>query len=82
VPLKMEPIECSETSAINTQTPGKHPNENILHLYTTLCMKICLKVGSYTRMQFEYEGYGLVVSACNVVDGTSVEGNVLSLLSG
>jgi hypothetical protein len=30
--LKMEPIECSETSAISTQTPGKHPKENILHL--------------------------------------------------
>jgi hypothetical protein len=32
LPLKMEPIECSETSAISTQTPGKHPKENILHL--------------------------------------------------
>jgi len=37
-------------------------------------MKICLKVCGYTRMQFEYEGYGLVVTACNVVDGTGVEG--------
>jgi hypothetical protein len=27
----MEPIEGSETSAISTQTPGKHPKENILH---------------------------------------------------
>jgi len=33
-----------------------------------------LKVGTYTRMQFEYEGYDLVVTACNVVGGTSVEG--------
>jgi hypothetical protein len=24
-------------------------------------------------MHFEYEGYALVVTACNVVDGTSVE---------
>jgi hypothetical protein len=30
--LKMEPLQCSETSAISTQTPGKHPKENILHL--------------------------------------------------
>jgi hypothetical protein len=30
--LKMEPIQCTETSAISTQTPGKHPKENILHL--------------------------------------------------
>jgi hypothetical protein len=28
--MKMEPIEGSETSAISTQTPGKHPKENIL----------------------------------------------------
>jgi hypothetical protein len=28
----MEPIHCSETSAISTQTPGKHPKENIFHL--------------------------------------------------
>jgi hypothetical protein len=28
----MEPIECSKTSAISTQTLGKHPKENILHL--------------------------------------------------
>jgi hypothetical protein len=32
LPLKMEPVECSETSAITTQTPGQHPKENILHL--------------------------------------------------
>jgi hypothetical protein len=31
LPLKMEPIECSETSAIiSTQMPGKHTKENIL----------------------------------------------------
>jgi hypothetical protein len=29
LPLKMEPIQCSETSAISTQTPGKTPKENI-----------------------------------------------------
>jgi hypothetical protein len=27
-----EPIEGSETSAISTQTQGKHPKENILHI--------------------------------------------------
>jgi hypothetical protein len=29
--MKMEPIEGSETSAISTQTPGKHPKGNIKH---------------------------------------------------
>ena len=30
--MKMELIECSETSAIRTQTPGNRPKENILHI--------------------------------------------------
>ena len=30
LPLKMEPIEGSETSAFRTQTPGNYPKENIL----------------------------------------------------
>ena len=29
VVLKMEPTQCSETSAFNTQTPGKHPEDNV-----------------------------------------------------
>jgi hypothetical protein len=28
----MEPIERSETSASNTQTPGNYPKETVLHL--------------------------------------------------
>jgi hypothetical protein len=28
VKLKMEPTQCSETSAFNTQTPGKYPENN------------------------------------------------------
>jgi hypothetical protein len=27
--MKMEEIECSETSAYKIQTPGNHPEENI-----------------------------------------------------
>jgi hypothetical protein len=29
--MKMEQIECSETSAYKIQTPGNHPEENIKH---------------------------------------------------
>jgi hypothetical protein len=29
--MKMELIECSETSAYKIQTPGNHPEENIQH---------------------------------------------------
>jgi hypothetical protein len=31
--MKMEQIECSETSAYKIQTPGKYPEENIQHFY-------------------------------------------------
>jgi hypothetical protein len=41
LPLKMEPIQCSETSAISTQKPGKQPKENLLHL-THVCLLLCL----------------------------------------
>jgi hypothetical protein len=30
--MKMEPIKCSETSAFSTQTPGRYPKENALHI--------------------------------------------------
>ena len=32
LPMKMEPIVSSETSAIRTQTPGNYPKRNHLHL--------------------------------------------------
>ena len=32
LPMKMELIEGSETSAIRTKTPGNYPKENILHI--------------------------------------------------
>jgi hypothetical protein len=38
--LKMEPIECSKTSAISTQTPGKHPKENIQATITILNLSV------------------------------------------
>jgi hypothetical protein len=30
-PMKMEPIQCSESSAYKIQTPGNYPEESILH---------------------------------------------------
>jgi len=32
LPMKMELMEGSETSAIRTQTPGNYPKENILQV--------------------------------------------------
>jgi hypothetical protein len=34
--MKMEPIERSETSASNTQTPGNYPKETVLHFLKRL----------------------------------------------
>jgi hypothetical protein len=30
-PMKMEQMQCSETSAYNIQTPGNYPEDNIVH---------------------------------------------------
>jgi len=42
--LKMEPIQCSETSVVNTQMPGKYPEDNlslsIEALYSTPTLKV------------------------------------------
>jgi hypothetical protein len=55
--MKMEQIECSETSAYKIQTPGNHPEENIQHtehseslkskrgtLFVCLLVFVCLSV--------------------------------------
>ena len=41
LPLKMEPIVSSETSAIRTQTPGNYPKRNKLHLEHGESLKSC-----------------------------------------
>ena len=59
LPMKMEPIVSSETSAIRTQTPGNYPKRNKLHLEhgeslktqidATYCF-IILMIGSIYRV--------------------------------
>ena len=55
-PLKMEPIEGSETSAYNNQTPGKHPKEyiidSLMKLHNTCQSKILLYSVSYEVGQY------------------------------
>jgi len=36
LPMKMNIIECSETSDFRTQAPGKYTKENILHFVVSL----------------------------------------------
>ena len=44
LPLKMEQIECSETSAYINQTPGNHPKENKLHFPSSILFMIYLSL--------------------------------------
>jgi hypothetical protein len=46
--MKMEQIECSETSAYKIQTPGNHPEENIQQTYTIYV------ISSYSRLKTRY----------------------------
>jgi hypothetical protein len=42
LPMKMEPIESSETAATNTHMPGIYPNESILHfMFNNSFFKSC-----------------------------------------
>jgi len=40
LPMKMEPIVSSETSAIRTQTPGNYPKRNNLRLYIIVIIEL------------------------------------------
>jgi len=59
LPMKMEPIQCSETSAIRTQTPGNYPKENILqqefNLFTNNKNTESFKMLSYRLCLFNDE---------------------------
>jgi len=41
LPMKIEPIVISETSAIRTQTPGNYPKTNKLQFFFYLLMYFC-----------------------------------------
>ena len=43
LPMKMDPIVSSETSAVRTQTPGNYPKRNKLHLEHGESLKTRLK---------------------------------------
>jgi hypothetical protein len=47
--MKMEPIECSESSASNTQTPGIYPKESELHFQHGKKLKLKIKFQGYSR---------------------------------
>ena len=51
LPMKMEPIEGSETSDIRTKTPGNYPKENILHIEHGESLK---SIKHWNDVTFEY----------------------------
>ena len=52
LPMKMEPIASSETSAIRTQTPGNYPKRNKLHSEHGESLKTRLKRRSKFKLIF------------------------------
>ena len=57
-PLKMEQIECSETSANHNQTPGKYPKEyiqNLLFLHLVGCLYFCINDARSHKHQIYYD---------------------------
>ena len=51
LPMKMEPIVSSETSAIRTQTPGNYPKRNKLHLEHGESLKTKIRKESLDNVQ-------------------------------
>jgi hypothetical protein len=49
--MKMEQIECSETSAYKIQTPGNHPEENIQHTEHGESLKSKVGFSSHTYIE-------------------------------
>ena len=68
-PLKMEPIEGSETSTYNNQTPGKHPKEYIIDVTSMLHCKCGLKstVKWLFNIRISVDGGDLDNSVCRFI---------------
>ena len=47
LPMKMEQIECSETSAYIIQTPGNYPKENIIYSEQGESLKSRISISYY-----------------------------------
>jgi hypothetical protein len=52
--MKMERIECSETSAYKIQTPGNHPEENIQHTEHGKSLKSKISIALWNHYNQEY----------------------------
>jgi len=70
LPMKMELIEGSETSAISVVTPGNYPKENILHTEHGESLKP--RIQSFLTVALLL-GYGVSHSVCNETTGDATQ---------
>jgi hypothetical protein len=49
----MEPIERSETSVSNTQTPGNYPKETVLHFFSFLILILMVHENNHVALKGE-----------------------------
>ena len=78
LPLEMEPIEGSETSAIRTKMPGNYPKENILqitfhfqrinniYLITFTCGEI-FKINSFQNINFKFTNNIIITTIIQIL---------------
>ena len=69
-PMKMEQIECSETSAYNNQTPGKYPKEYIRDSKHSKSLKSRINKHSLCVQYCSLKFYQLIVKACFYIGST------------
>ena len=65
LPMKMEPIVSSETSAIKSQTPGNYPKRNKLRNCSSLDKRLSVSLtlsGRWTKGKFAGNRFGPSVS--------------------
>jgi hypothetical protein len=62
--MKMEQIECSETSAYKIQTPGNHPEENIRHTEHGESLKSKMKVPPHNHLCLKHMKSTTVLQFC------------------
>jgi len=63
VPMKMEPIVSSETSAIRTQTPGNYPKRNKLHLEHGESLKTNFLCTLFRLIFIAFQNVGVISAA-------------------
>ena len=74
MPMKMEMIEGSETSAYINQTPGNYPKGNLLNIFLSKISRTCSSFFVNLHASASYDTTGLIsvlynmILDCNVLD--------------